>query len=92
MRPEDRQLGALWDMRFYAEEAVKLTHGYTFESWSSDDIAIDAIERVVQNIGEAATRLLREFQDQHPEVDWRGIINLRHVLVRRYEEINLQRV
>jgi len=92
MRPEDRHAGALWDMRFYAREAVKLTDGYSFETWSNDDLAIYAIERVVQNIGEAAMRLTRDFQAQHPEIDWRGMINLRHVLVHRYEEVNLQRV
>src|SRR4051812_33046833 len=92
MRPEDRELGALWDMRFYAEEALKLCGGHTFETWSVDDLAIYAIEHVIQNIGEAATRVTPHFQGAHPEIDWYGIIRMRHVLVHRYETIELTRV
>jgi len=92
MRPEDRQAGALWDMRFYANEAINLTASYTFETWSTDDLAIYAVEHVIQHIGEAAMRLPRTFQDQQAQIDWHGIINMRHILVHRYEEIQLPRV
>ena len=32
-------------------------------------------------IGEAAYMLTHEFTDSHPEIDWRSIIGMRHLMV-----------
>lgn len=57
--------------------------------------ALDADERLAGYLvlhftwlGEAANRLAAPYKDAHPEVDWRGIINLRHRLVHDYEHID----
>ena len=39
-------------------------------------------------IGEAAYKLTKEFIASHPEVPWRDIINMRHVMVHGYYQIN----
>jgi len=39
-------------------------------------------------IGEAANLLTYEFREQHPEVDWRPIVNMRNVLVHDYIHIS----
>jgi len=46
------------------------------------------ILRHIQIIGEAAWRLSKPLQDLHPQVQWRRIAGMRHVLVHYYFEVN----
>ena len=41
-------------------------------------------------IGEAAYKLTKEFTSTHTEVPWRAIINMRHVLIHGYYQIEPQ--
>ena len=51
-----------------------------------------AIERKVEIIGEAARLLSKEFKDAHPEIPWKGIVGMRHVLAHEYGEIKQDRM
>ena len=42
----------------------------------------------VEIIGEAANMLTVEFREEHTEVDWRPIVNMRNVLVHDYIHIS----
>lgn len=44
-----------------------------------------ALERCVELIGEAATRLPEEWRGAHSEVPWHEIIALRNVLIHGYD-------
>lgn len=44
--------------------------------------------RHIQIIGEAGWRLPKELKDHHPEVPWRQMSGMRHVLVHDYFEVN----
>ena len=46
----------------------------------------------LQIIGEAARKISQELRDAHPEIPWRKIIGMRHVLVHQYFEIDLDEV
>ena len=48
--------------------------------------------RQLQIIGEAASRLSSELKDHHPEVPWRTITGMRHVIVHDYFEIDWNEV
>ena len=52
----------------------------------------DAVLRNLQTIGQSAGRLSDMLRDSHPEVDWRGIIGLRNILVHDYLGISLLRI
>ena len=43
----------------------------------------------IQIIGEASNALPQEFQMQYPEVPWRNIVGMRHILVHNYFEVDL---
>ena len=46
-----------------------------------------AVERQLGILGEGVRRISSEFQQFHPEINWRNAINLRNILVHRYDEV-----
>ncbi|MGE0601677.1 MAG: DUF86 domain-containing protein [Dehalococcoidia bacterium] len=41
--------------------------------------------RLVEVLGEAATRLSTELRSEHPEIPWREMIGMRNVLIHGYD-------
>ncbi|WP_348918761.1 HepT-like ribonuclease domain-containing protein [Adonisia turfae] len=39
-------------------------------------------------LGEACRRISVEFQQAHPEIDWRNTVALRNIIAHRYERVN----
>lgn len=68
---------------------------YTFEfvdSMAYEDFAKDkrtyfAVVKNMEIVGEAAYQLTLEFKSSHQEVEWKVIINMRHILVHGYADI-----
>ncbi len=61
----------------------------TFASKTRGDLYSDptlqfAVSYVMQHIGEAANKIPDAFRQQHPQIQWRKIINLRHRLAHNY--------
>jgi uncharacterized protein with HEPN domain len=46
-----------------------------------------ALERCVELIGEAATRLPEDWRRNHSEIPWRQIIAMRNVMIHGYDEV-----
>lgn len=46
-----------------------------------------AVERQLGILGEGFRRISSEFQQFHPEINWRNAINLRNILVHRYDQV-----
>lgn len=46
----------------------------------------------IQVIGEAANGISAEFRREHPEIPWKDIIAMRHLLVHQYFGIDLEEV
>jgi uncharacterized protein with HEPN domain len=57
-----------------------------------DFILHTAIQKWLENIGEASYKLTRSFKSSHPQIAWRNIEGLRHVLVHEYFGIDLPKI
>jgi uncharacterized protein with HEPN domain len=88
MKPEDRDLALLWDMRRFAREAHDLVRRIPFERLQEDRVRQLALERALELLGEAARRVSAETQRREAQVDWRALIGQRNVLAHDYGKIN----
>jgi uncharacterized protein with HEPN domain len=66
--------------------------GMSAADFIKDEKTIDAVVRNLEIIGEAANRLPEDFTNQHPNIEWRKIIGLRHRIVHEYFGVDLDLV
>ena len=92
MRPEQRDLAYLWDMREEARQIAAFLKGIPYAKFVQNKMVRYAVERSLMIIGEAANHVSDEFQDAHPEIAWRQIIGQRNVLAHEYGDIKVDRI
>ncbi len=73
-----------------ASKAVKLVENKSFKELEDDEVLTLALVKLIEIVGEASSRLSKEFQAEHPEIPWSGIIGMRNRLVHAYFDINLK--
>jgi uncharacterized protein with HEPN domain len=88
VRP-DRPL--LQDILESIAEVIETTPA-TQAEFDADKLVRSHILRHIQIIGEAIGRVSNTIKDEHPEIPWRQIAGMRHVLVHDYFEVNWTRV
>lgn len=74
----------MWDA---AKAIGEFVFGKSFYHYQQDRMLRGAVERHLEIIGEAASKVSRAFQEAHPEIPWRRIIAQRHVLAHDYGEV-----
>ncbi len=62
------------------------------ESFDSDWTRQRATERLLEIIGEAANSISDDFKVSHPEVPWRHVVNLRHLLAHHYHRVDVDQI
>lgn len=76
----------------HAREAASFVANRTYDESLADVLLRRAVERSVQIIGEAASRISAEFRALHPQIPWRAITAQRHILVHEYDVIKDDKV
>lgn len=79
---------ALRQMLDHLEEAVTLARGRTRADLDADRVLFLALLKLVEIVGEAATRVPSTTQAAHPGVPWREIIGTRNRLVHGYDAVD----
>jgi len=74
----------LADMQQASEKVLRFTKGLDLETFTSQEMAYDAVLRNLEIIGEAAKGIPSQVRDRYPHVDWRGAAGLRDVLAHAY--------
>jgi uncharacterized protein with HEPN domain len=62
--------------------------GKTLSDLYNDKILFYAVVKNIEIVGEAANNVTKELQSQHPEVQWKDVISMRHVFVHDYYNID----
>ncbi|MBK9746759.1 MAG: DUF86 domain-containing protein [Chloroflexi bacterium] len=80
----ERDEGRLHEMLDAAKKAQRFVAGKTLAMLEQDEFFAAALSYVVQNIGESASRVSSEVQQQFTQIAWREIIGMRNILVHDY--------
>lgn len=92
MKPLEKDAAYLWDMLEAATHAIILSDDIDVKTLQNDMRTRYAIERALEIIGEAATRVSLDTRDKHAQIPWTGIIGFRNVLAHNYGAIDYQRL
>lgn len=79
------------DYRLYLidiEESIRKINEYVvgmdLHAFMDDSKTFESVLYNIQIIGEAANKIPMEIREKHPDIDWRGIIGMRNVIVHGY--------
>ena len=75
-----------------AEKVEEYTRGLDFDSFSGNQMVIDATTRNLEIMGKAARHVPPGIQARCPEVDWRRMNDMRNVLIHAYTIVDLDLV
>jgi len=70
-----------------SREAIALARGKTRQDLAENRILELALTRLVEIVGEAASRVPRDQQARYPAIPWADIVGMRNRLVHGYTEI-----
>jgi uncharacterized protein with HEPN domain len=87
MRP-DGENAYLWDMRQAASHVLDFVRNVSKEDFLASIELQSAVERQLEIIGEAASRVPKERRESAPLIPWPEIIGQRNVLIHGYVEID----
>lgn len=79
---------SLRQMLDHIAEATSLAKGRTQRDLETDRVFFLALLKLVEIVGEAATRVSQPMQDAHREIPWREIIGTRNRLIHGYDAVD----
>ncbi len=86
MQPDDVAL--VTRMLIEIDDAIDFCQGYDRRRFTADRRTRKSVAASVQNVGESARHLSDEFKQEHPEIDWPKVVDMRHRIVHNYWDIN----
>jgi len=81
MRPEELYLT---DIIEAADAIQRFLVDVEQNAFLRNELVQSAVLQKLMIIGEAASRLSKEFRDKHPEIEWEDIIGFRNIAVHAY--------
>ena len=72
----------------YARETVTLVQGRSRRALESDRVFSLALVRLLEIVGEAASRVSQEARLQYARIPWWQVVNLRNRLIHGYYEVD----
>ena len=74
------------------EKIERYTSNVSFEDFSGNDMAVDAVIRNFEIIGEAVKKIPEEIKRRYADVEWKEAAGFRDVLIHDYFGIDLEAV
>lgn len=88
MREKVRDKGRLEHILQCCDKLIAYKDQYVLDDLKDNSLIFYGFVKLVEIIGEAAYMLTKEFRNKHPEVEWRAMEGMCHVLVHGYYTIN----
>lgn len=68
------------------------TQGFTSEEFLANHMAMDAVERRLEIIGEASKYIDYETRERYPDIPWSDMARLRDVISHKYNQVDRSRI
>lgn len=81
------RLQHMLDMALLLKNEEKI---HSLQSIKEDTVLFYGLTKMIEIIGEAAYKITREFKAANPQLPWREIEGMRHVLVHGYYQISAE--
>ena len=88
MRNNKNNLAYLLHIRDALNTISSYTNKNSYKDFEKNDWDQAAILRYLEVIGEAANKLEVSFRQQHPEIPWREVTDLRNVIIHDYMNVD----
>ncbi len=88
----ERDLLHLLHMREAAQNAIDFVERRERADLDGDKVFQLAVVKAVELVGESAYQLSDQFKEQHSEIPWLDIIDMRHILVHNYWRVEMDTV
>ena len=88
MREEIKDRGRIEHMLEMATQLQETIARHNLDEIKKDPILFYGLTKMIEIIGEAAYKLTLEFKQKNPELPWRKIIGMRHILVHGYYSVS----
>jgi uncharacterized protein with HEPN domain len=75
-------------VRDAVETVEEYLEGVAYEQFTSNKMIIDAVVRELEIIGEASNNLSQQFRQDHCEIQWRRMKDMRNFLIHEYFGVN----
>ena len=72
------------------ERIFGYVEGVDYDTFACNGMIIDAVVRNLEIIGEAANHLSGKFCQNHDQIKWRNIIDMRNLLIHNYAGVNIK--
>lgn len=79
----------LEDINDALEMISQYVEGMDYVSWEKDRKTIDAVIRNIEIIGEAASKVPENIQEQYSEVPWYQMKGMRNILIHEYFGVDI---
>ena len=93
MSPKGRDhLLFLEDILAAIAKIERYTQGLSFETFRENDMAVDAVIRNFEVIGEAVRHIPDNIKERYPDVEWKEAAGFRNILIHDYFGIDVEAV
>jgi uncharacterized protein with HEPN domain len=75
-----------------AKEAMHFVEGKQRKDLEDERLLVLGLIKSVEIIGEAASKMSKDYQKAHPEIPWSAIIAMRNILIHSYFNNDLDEV
>lgn len=71
------------------KEALAFSSGKTRKDLNTNRMLVHSLVRVIEIIGEAASKVSDDLKGSHPEIPWADIVGMRNHLIHAYFDVDL---
>ncbi len=80
----------LTDMLESIEKVQRYTSGLSFDEFEANDMALDAVVRNLEIVGEAARQIPASVRERYNQIEWSRVVGFRNIVIHAYFAVDVE--